>query len=361
MTHYHRYHEQLEEAAFADSLGFDFWGISEQHFLPTTSSISAPEVFFAALAARTSRIKLRFLSMVMLPFNHPVRNAERLASLDIISHGRVELCTARSNSPFTIDVFGINPNETREMWREGTEATIRALTENPFEFNGKHYQIPPRTVTPRLYRDELFPVSVIGTSFDTMTLAGSSGLGVVMNDNGAGWDYIEKCAQAYQEASKDAKPFAPYPVNKSMGFAIIANCDPDDDRARDTARHIVEGFISLGDRMYTPLAKASESYKDLGQIQDVYQNRYDLDYVMDKTPLVVVGEPDRFIKTIERLQALGFNEVVFRVDGYGHEQNMRSIETLGKYVIPHFKAKAAKVPSQYRTELGVEQVPQNLL
>ncbi|MGV0791202.1 LLM class flavin-dependent oxidoreductase [Mycolicibacterium sp. XJ1819] len=362
MTHYHRYHEQLEEAAFADSLGFDFWGVSEQHFLPTTSSISAPETFFAAVAARTRRIKLRFLSVVMLPFNHPVRVAERLATLDILSDGRVELCTARSNSPFTLDVFGVDPNETRSLWREGTEATIRALTEDPFEFKGQHYTIPPRSVTPKLYRDEMFPVMVIGTSLESCEIAGANGLGVMTHDSWGGWEYIEKCAQLYKGAIENAEPFAPYPVTNSLGYAVAtANCDADVERAYRTARHIAEGFISLGMHMYAPLVKASESYSAFAQLEDVYEHRDDLEYVMDKTPSVLLGKPDKFIATIERLQALGFDEVAMRIDGYGHEQNMRNIEMIGKYVIPHFRAKSAIVPSQYRTELNVQDVPQYLI
>ena len=78
----------------AHSLGFDFCGTSEQHFFPSVATFSAPETFYAAIAARTSRIKLRHMSVLTLAFNHPVRVAERLATLDIISLGRVELCTA---------------------------------------------------------------------------------------------------------------------------------------------------------------------------------------------------------------------------------------------------------------------------
>jgi hypothetical protein len=110
-----------------------------------------------------------------------------------------------------------------------------------------------------------------------------------------------------------------------------------------------------------PLVKRSESYRDFAQIQDVYDHRHDLDYMMDKTPSVVLGRPEKFIETIERLQALGFNEVCLRNDGFGHEQNMRSLEIFGKYVIPHFKAPSGVVQSEYRTELGVKDVPQHLL
>lgn len=358
MTNYHRYHEVLEEMVLADALGFDFCGTSEQHFFPSVATFSAPETFYGAIAARTSRIKLRHSSVVMLSFNHPIRVAERLATLDIISNGRVEFCTARSNSPLTLDAFGVDPNETRAQWREGLEITIRALTEDPFEFNGHYYKIPPRTVAPKLYREEMFPVSVVATSLETFALAGKSGLGALTNDNFAGWEYLERGAIAYKSAIKNAEPFAPYKVNNSLCFTIfVPNCDADVERAYRTARHVAEGFCSLCHMVYMPLVERSESYRDFAGIQDVYEHRTDLDYMMNKTPSIVVGSPQRFIETIKRLEALGFDEVCMRIDGFGHEQNMRSIAMIGKYVIPHFKVPSAVQPSEYRTHLGVKDVP----
>lgn len=362
MTNYHRYHEVLDEMVLAEAVGFDFCGTSEQHFFPSVATFSAPETFYGALAARTSRIKLRHMSVVMLSFNHPIRVAERLATLDIISNGRVEFCTARSNSPLTLDAFGIDPDDTRAQWREGLEVTIRALTEDPFEFNGQYYKLPPRTVAPKLYREEMFPVSVVATSLETFALAGRSGLGAMTNDNYAGWEYLGRGAAAYKEACKDAQPFAPYPVNNSLGFTIfVPNCDADVERAYRTARHVANGFCAVCHMVYMPLAERSESYRDFAQIQDVYDHRTDLDYMMSKTPSVVVGPPEKFIETITRLEKLGFDEVLMRIDGFGHQQNMRSIEMIGKYVIPHFKSRSAAQPSEYGTHLGVKDVPRHVL
>lgn len=362
MTNYHRYHEVLEEMVLADAVGFDFCGTSEQHFFPSVATFSAPETFYGALAVRTKRIKLRHMSVIMLPFNHPIRVAERLATLDIISEGRVEFCTARSNSPLTLDAFGVNPDDTRAQWREGLEVTIRALTEDPLAFDGTYYKIPPRTVAPRLYRKELFPVSVVATSLETFALAGRVGLGAMTNDNYAGWGYLERGAAAYKEAIKHPAPFAAYPVNNALGFTIfVPNCDTDVERAYRTARHVAEGFCAVCHMVYMPLAERSESYRDFAQIKDVYDRRTDLDYMMNKTPSTVIGPPARFIETIRRLEALGFDEVLMRIDGFGHEQNMRSIEMIGKYVIPHFKVPSAVQPSEYHTHLGVKNVPTNML
>ena len=77
---------------------------------------------------------------------------------------------------------------------------------------------------------------------------------------------------------------------------------------------------------------------------------------------MLLGKPDVFIETCKRLQGLGFDEIALRIDGMGHEQNMRSIEMIGKYVIPQVNNQRSVVsPSQYVSEMGVDCVPQLLL
>src|SRR4030066_132571 len=96
-SEYEVYHNALEQVELADELGFDQAWAVEHHFLEEYSHCSAPEVFLAAAAARTKRIRLGHgIAVVLPPFNHPVRCAERAAALDIISNGRLEFGTGRS-------------------------------------------------------------------------------------------------------------------------------------------------------------------------------------------------------------------------------------------------------------------------
>src|SRR5438128_1526205 len=91
--------QALELASLADELGFDsVWNV-EHHFLEEHSHSSASDVFLAAVAARTSRIRLGLGIMnVLPPVNHPARCAERTAVLDILSGGRLDVGTGRSNT-----------------------------------------------------------------------------------------------------------------------------------------------------------------------------------------------------------------------------------------------------------------------
>ena len=128
-TYDSRYREMIEEVVLADRLGFSTWGTSEQHFSPPRFTVSAPEVLYAAIASRTEQIKLRPMAAVLLAWNHPILVAERLATLDIVSHGRAELATARSNNLYTLEAFGVDP---ATLWLIADRLAVPAGQRVPF-------------------------------------------------------------------------------------------------------------------------------------------------------------------------------------------------------------------------------------
>ena len=134
----------IDEVVLAEEMGFDFFGTSEQHFLVDLATVSAPEVFYPAIAMRTSRIRLRHMVVLLpFPFNHPIRVAERLATLDIVSNGRAEFGTGRANTLVQIDGFACPLDETRERWEEALEVVMKAFKDDPFSHEGKYFKIPP--------------------------------------------------------------------------------------------------------------------------------------------------------------------------------------------------------------------------
>src|SRR5205085_2271501 len=112
--------DALEQVELADRLGIDFVWEVEHHFLEEYSHSSAPEVFLAAASQRTGRIRLAH-GIVQLPlnFNHTARVAERIATLDLLSDGRVEFGTGESSSAAELGGYGIEPADKRAMWHEG--------------------------------------------------------------------------------------------------------------------------------------------------------------------------------------------------------------------------------------------------
>src|SRR5580658_9968 len=112
----------LEQVELADSLGFDYVWEVEHHFLEEYSHSSAPEVFLAAASQRTSRIRLGH-GIVALPpaYNHPARVAERVATLDLLSNGRVELGTGETSSNIELGGFNVERSEKRAQWSEALD------------------------------------------------------------------------------------------------------------------------------------------------------------------------------------------------------------------------------------------------
>ena len=113
--------EALEQIELADRLGFECAWVVEHHFLEEYSHSSAPDLFLAAASQRTERIRLGHGIVHTVPaINHPARVAERVATLDVLSNGRVEFGTGEGSAAAELDAFGVDPAEKRAMWEEGT-------------------------------------------------------------------------------------------------------------------------------------------------------------------------------------------------------------------------------------------------
>src|SRR5918999_5158549 len=112
--------DALDQVELADRLGFDYVWEVEHHFLEEYSHSSAPEVFLAAASQRTERIRLGH-GIVQLPppFNHPARVAERAATLDLLSGGRLELGTGEGSSQMELGGVGIEGGGKRRGWGGG--------------------------------------------------------------------------------------------------------------------------------------------------------------------------------------------------------------------------------------------------
>src|SRR5215510_7958086 len=107
-SEYDAFWNALEQAKEADRLGYTHVWAVEHHFLEEFSHSSAPEVWLAALAQHTSRIRIGHgVVQVLAGFNHPVRTAERAAMLDILSNGRLEFGTGRSITTEELGGFGV--------------------------------------------------------------------------------------------------------------------------------------------------------------------------------------------------------------------------------------------------------------
>src|SRR5919109_237992 len=127
------YHNALDQLELADRLGYDFAWEVEHHFLEEYSHSPAPEVFLAAASQRTQNIRLGH-GIVQIPprVNHPARVAERVATLDLVSDGRLDLGTGESSSAAELGGFLVDRMAKRDMWIDAMDAITRMFVEEPF-------------------------------------------------------------------------------------------------------------------------------------------------------------------------------------------------------------------------------------
>src|SRR5205809_2034633 len=175
------FQEALDQVELADKLGLDYAWEVEHHFLEEYSHSSAPEVFLAACSQRTSHIRLGH-GIVQLPFafNHTARVAERIATLDLISDGRVEFGTGESSSEAELGGFLIDRDSKRDQWDEALDAVTRMLVETPFAgYDGEFVKMPPRNVVPKPLQRPHPPLWVACSRRETIHLAATKGIGAL--------------------------------------------------------------------------------------------------------------------------------------------------------------------------------------
>ncbi|MDN2582089.1 LLM class flavin-dependent oxidoreductase [Aquibium sp. ELW1220] len=174
--------EALEQVELADRLGFDHMWEVEHHFLEEYSHSSAPEVFLGAVSQRTRNIRIGHGICLSPPaYNHPARVAERLATLDLLSRGRVEWGTGESGSLIEMHGFGIEPEQKTAMWREAVEQTANMMTMRPYPgHEGQFFSMPVRNVVPKPLQKPHPPIWMACSRRESILRAARNGVGALV-------------------------------------------------------------------------------------------------------------------------------------------------------------------------------------
>ena len=158
----------------AEDLGYDSIWLAE-HLFSTYGIVTSTQVLAAAVAKRTSRIKIG-TAVVVIPFNHPLRTASDFALVDVLSHGRLLFGAGRAYQPHEFVGLDVPIEESREMYAEGMDVVVRAWTEEKISHQGKYWTIPePVEVLPKPVQQPHPPVyqaCVSPESFETAAAGG---------------------------------------------------------------------------------------------------------------------------------------------------------------------------------------------
>ena len=352
--------QAIEQVTFAEEMGFEQVWLVEHHFLSEFAHSSAPEITLAIMAERTSKMRLGF-GVVLTPVHHPLHVAARVATLDIFSHGRVDVGVGRTKGPYQLNPFGTDVSDAHSMMLETLECLPGMWTQEVFSHEGEHWSIPAREVIPKPVQKPHPPLWMACTQEDTFKLAGDLGLGCLVNTLG-GTDKTRSLIDTYYRAVENATPAGHF-INKQVVASTIGFCGENDAEARHKGAEVAGWYLEQSRKRFT----LEWSGVDPDLVPDDYQfylqvgarsgSSQDPQQQAPPTPDELlagggycVGDPDACIQVIEEFEAMGVDEImpIFQAGHASHEEVMNSIRLFGRYVIPHFQEKEKRQRNQVK-------------
>jgi alkanesulfonate monooxygenase SsuD/methylene tetrahydromethanopterin reductase-like flavin-dependent oxidoreductase (luciferase family) len=329
----------VEQTVLADELGYHCVWEVEHHGLFEYSHSSAPEVFLSFVAAKTRRIRIGH-GVTLLPFryNHPIRIAERVATLDILSEGRVNWGSGKSSSLVEQVAFESEIPKLHEQWLEAVEMIPRMWAADVFEHKGKFFQIAPTQVVPKPVQKPHPPMFAACSNPDSAAFVGRLGLGALNFAFGSD-DFLSQKVADYRRAVASAKPVG---RQKNDHFACTpATLVLPDDRkactyglrgARFFASSMAQYYLS-GTRPLGRLPVPREFLPD-AELEAAMSHRN----APGSPVTLIVGDPACARESVERFKDIGVDELilVMQMGTVPQEIVLESLRTFAEKVMPHF-------------------------
>ncbi len=348
------YAEGIEQIQLADRLGFNTVWVVEHHFREGRSASPCSEAILGGLALSTTNIKLGF-GVTLMPFGfiHPARVAEKVATVDILSKGRVEWGTGRS-TPMEQAAFGVPTDESsRQQWREAIEIVVAMWEQERFSYESPNFSFPERVQTPKPFQDPHPPVWQAAAGDPSAVSAGRSGLGLLSMAITRPVADTAETVRVYREAQRQAEAEGVAPLtrvrNNRVGTYTLVHCCDDLDQAADYGlwssvewwyRHLAEFTLEWElpnlpkeeQEVFFPLLKLSS------------ENPIDIKMYQDQD-MIIVGTPEMCLEKILRYEAAGVDQLLcyMQFGSLPHESVLRSIELLGTQVIPELERRGHQV------------------
>jgi alkanesulfonate monooxygenase SsuD/methylene tetrahydromethanopterin reductase-like flavin-dependent oxidoreductase (luciferase family) len=340
------YVNELRLADLAEPLGFgSIWGV-EHHF---TSYTMCPDVlqFLTYMAGRTTTLKLGSM-VVVLPWHDPIRVAEQLAVLDLMSDGRVIFGIGRGLGRVEFEGFGVDQEESRDRFVESARLVLEGLEAGEFEYDGTFIKQARREVRPRPFKSFRGRTYAAAVSPESSEIMARLGIGILIIPQKP-WDQVERDLNNYRSVYHDVNGTdAPAPI--CAGWTL---CDTNADRAEELAREYIGGYWKtvldhyelVGDHL-----THMKGYETYGRMQQIVTSPGGADAMIDFfLSLQVWGTPEQCFEKIMDVRGRTGSESFIGVFSYAGmpydiaEANMRLFAT---DVMPELKNVAARTEAQ---------------
>ncbi len=329
--------DDLDYVIAADRAGFKYVWISEHHFLEEYSHLSANDVFSGYLAHATERIHIGSGIFNPLPqVNHPVKVAERVATLDHLTDGRFEFGTGRGAGSHEILGFlhreGItDTSATKDIWEDVIAEFPKMWMEDEYPgYEGRYWSLPPRKVLPKPYGKAHPAMWYAAGNPSSYAMAARKGLGVLGFSVGT-IDELAPVLGAYKKEIVNAEPIGAF-VNDNIMVTTGAFVAEDREAAVRSMTASSMTYLQSNVYRYHDTFPRPDWVPAWPQL--IPEPTEDMVRSTIGTPGAVMGTPDDALRGCRDWEAAGADQLVFGLGTATKEETLETIRLLGEHVIP---------------------------
>jgi alkanesulfonate monooxygenase SsuD/methylene tetrahydromethanopterin reductase-like flavin-dependent oxidoreductase (luciferase family) len=335
---YELFRNSLDQFELADRLGYDYAWVVEHHFLEEYSHSPAPEVFLGAASQRTQRIRLGH-GIIQLTTNQPHRVAERVATLDLLSGGRVEFGMGEGAGPAELHPFGVRVRDKRERWEEAVAAIVPMFTRDSWEFHGKYYDFPARNVVPKPLQKPHPPLWVACSNIQTIGQAGEWGIGAL------GFSFVSpEAARAwvhryYNNFLHRPRRLADYQPNPNIAIVNGFMCARTDEEALERAAGWTFFIFAL-----SHYGRKGIDAPGAGNLWAEYQEWRHTEKAQQALRNGLIGSPETIRKRLRMFADAHVDQVILlnQAGKTSHQDICDSLKLFAEEVMPEFHAREAE-------------------
>ena len=352
------FNDALEQVEVADRLGIDFAWEVEHHFLEEYSHSSAPEVFLAACSQRTKNIRLGHGIRQVIPgYNHPARTAEVIATLDLVSNGRVEFGTGESSAELELGGFEVPVDRKRRIFLESVEHICNMLAMDPYPgYKGQYFEMPCRNIVPKPVQRPHPPLWVACSQRETIRMAARLGIGALtfaFVDPAEATEWVE---EYYGIIKSDQCVPIGHAVNANICMVSSFSCHHD----RETAiQRGLEGFEFFGFALGSLYAFGEHKPGRTNLWEQFHQARKTSTEEQEIGAQLSgsrggIGTPADLREHLLKFEACNVDQVTFiqQAGMNKHEHICESLEIFAAQVMPEFKEREAERERKKAEELA---------
>jgi alkanesulfonate monooxygenase SsuD/methylene tetrahydromethanopterin reductase-like flavin-dependent oxidoreductase (luciferase family) len=273
--------------------GYEAVWLAEHHF-NTYSVCPSVHLMGMQVAARTKRLRIG-TAISIAPMYHPLRLAEEVALLDVLSGGRVNWGAGRGNDPVEFGVFGLDRDSSYARFRENVEIVLRAWREERLTYQGEFTQVQNVEVLPKPLQKPHPPVWVAASSPDAVDWAASEGHSILMDPHSSHVEIGKKLASYKSGLAQAGFSYA----GRTTPIARLIAVAPTDDEAREVARRgaqwTVTSYANPARRAAVPGYKPPPPGGEPDRRDTDPVGRY-----VDE--VIIYGSPGRVVDELQRLR-----------------------------------------------------------